>query len=915
MFANALSTAQAATYAVTGHVDDRELWSDGTLRWIGQTTMRVGGATAGSDGVAFYIFELPSLASGESVASADLSFTLLSISNTPTGKADLHGFDYRSATTVSIADYYQGSFGGDSGTTPIQDDILTLSSSGVITTDSTGSSNLATYLDDQYTAGAQGGDYVILRLNIDVSDETNYYYYNVASANNSGNEPVLSIQTTTGGGGDTQAPSVPTGLASSNVTASSVDLDWNASTDNVGVTGYKIYTNGSNPVSVTGTSATVTNLSASTSYTFTVSAVDAAQNESAQSSGVGVTTSSSGGGNPEQRFNLYGYTDVPTFPYSSTLVWPSNVGDHDICLWNDDRFATLTITIDDNTQPDHSWWLGLASTYGLELTWFVITEDVDGGNSYYGTWSGFQSLANAGHSVQSHTVTHSPSSSDAEYIYEYEQSQIDIDSNISGQWAGTLAYPSPGSIPPRPDLAADYYIGARGTTGTPNKANQVNYLQTNSTSGRIDQDFIDSVVYGTSGISWLAGNKYLRGWLCTHFHLVQDRTAVESDFGYIDTLSDQLWIDSFYDVIRFIQERDTANVDVTSVTSSEIRFDLTDWMDDTIYDFPLTIKFRVANDWNSVTATQNGQSIEASTITYQSNQYVLVKAVPDAGEVIISKVGGGSDTQAPSVPTGLASSNVTATSVDLDWNASTDNVGVTGYKIYTNGSNPVSVTGISATVTNLSASTSYTFAVSAVDAAQNESSQSSGVNVTTQSGGSALISEDFSSSAANFTAVNGGSWSVSGGRYVLTNPATPGTAGVLANISVHDTTVSGDFVLTGTIQATGTSSSWNDAAVVFGYQDTSNYYYLSLNESNDGNTKGILKVVNGTPTELADISVSVASDTDYPIEIVRSGSSIVAKVNGAQVASATDSTFTSGKVGFATYNDGAEFDDLVVTSP
>jgi uncharacterized protein YjdB len=110
---------------------------------------------------------------------------------------------------------------------------------------------------------------------------------NSSSGWNSVTEVQLNLAT---GTGDTTAPSVPTGLTSSNVTATSVDLDWNASTDNVGVTGYYIYTNGANPVSTTGTSVTAAGLTAASSYTFTVSAFDGSNNESAQSAAVNVTT-------------------------------------------------------------------------------------------------------------------------------------------------------------------------------------------------------------------------------------------------------------------------------------------------------------------------------------------------------------------------------------------------------------------------------------------------------------------------------------------------------------------------------------------------------------------------------------------------------------------------------------------------
>jgi bacillolysin len=89
------------------------------------------------------------------------------------------------------------------------------------------------------------------------------------------------------------------------------------------------------------------------------------------------------------------------------------------------------------------------------------------------------------------------------------------------------------------------------------------------------------------------------------------------------------------------------------------------------------------------------------------------------------------DTQAPSVPTGLASSNVASTSFDVSWNASSDNVGVTGYNVFLDGSNIGSVTGTSASITGLNPNTSYSVRVSAYDAASNESSQSSALNVTT----------------------------------------------------------------------------------------------------------------------------------------------------------------------------------------
>jgi hypothetical protein len=95
---------------------------------------------------------------------------------------------------------------------------------------------------------------------------------------------------------DTQAPTAPSSLKASATTSTSVTLSWAASTDNVGVTGYSIYQGSTLVGSSTATTFTVSGLSASTAYSFSVKARDAAGNTSAASSPVSVTTSASGTG-------------------------------------------------------------------------------------------------------------------------------------------------------------------------------------------------------------------------------------------------------------------------------------------------------------------------------------------------------------------------------------------------------------------------------------------------------------------------------------------------------------------------------------------------------------------------------------------------------------------------------------------
>jgi hypothetical protein len=93
-----------------------------------------------------------------------------------------------------------------------------------------------------------------------------------------------------GGSTDSTAPSQPTGLNSSAVSASQIDLSWSPSIDDTGVTGYTIYRDGSYLTSVSTTSYSDSGLAINTQYWYTVLAYDAAGNESIATSSSCATT-------------------------------------------------------------------------------------------------------------------------------------------------------------------------------------------------------------------------------------------------------------------------------------------------------------------------------------------------------------------------------------------------------------------------------------------------------------------------------------------------------------------------------------------------------------------------------------------------------------------------------------------------
>ena len=91
----------------------------------------------------------------------------------------------------------------------------------------------------------------------------------------------------------------------------------------------------------------------------------------------------------------------------------------------------------------------------------------------------------------------------------------------------------------------------------------------------------------------------------------------------------------------------------------------------------------------------------------------------------------GPDTVAPSVPTGLVATPVSTTQINLSWNASTDNVGVTGYQVFRNGQQIATTTTTSFSNTGLTPATTYQYAVRASDAAGNTSALTTAVSATT----------------------------------------------------------------------------------------------------------------------------------------------------------------------------------------
>ncbi|MDP2877228.1 MAG: right-handed parallel beta-helix repeat-containing protein [Holophaga sp.] len=192
------------------------------------------------------------------------------------------------------------------------------------------------------------------------------------------------------------------------------------------------------------------------------------------------------------------------------------------------------------------------------------------------------------------------------------------------------------------------------------------------------------------------------------------------------------------------------------------------------------------------------------------------------------------DTQAPSVPTGLTASAVTATGLTLSWTASTDNVAVAGYRVYRNAAvTPIATvpSGVTFADTGLTASTAYTYAVDAIDAAGNASAKTSVVNVTTANTvPTTPVISAFTASPTTITA--GGSstlaWTVTGAASLSLNGET-----VTGTSKVVTPTVTTTYTLT-TTNALGSAT--RQATVTVNPAGFGTTYHIDFETGSDTNS-------------------------------------------------------------------------------
>ncbi len=530
--------------------------------------------------------------------------------------------------------------------------------------------------------GAFAGSYTIgvrpaLQLNLQSA------IFKSGTTGSSSNPYVVEGGGSSGPASDPLAPSAPSNLGANSVSATALTLAWGASTDNVGVTGYEIYQNGSLLTTISGstTSQVVSGLSASTNYSFFVRAKDLAGNTSNSSNTLNVTTQSAG-----KNVNIGDYIQFGRYN-NAPILW--RVIHKDV---NGDPilFADRILTI---------------KAFDANGSYHTGTTDlVNYGSNFYKDSNIRQWLNSSSPNSGANTIDwiqNDPSAANMSggyNPYNTEKGFIADGNFTSAERSLIKPYTHKVLL-----AGVDQAKKDGGTTNHSYNSDIANIVQNYDTTAYF-QNVTDSIfMLSVKQLKeWVYDN---RGVLGTSYHIAKPTAEAVTQSTYktssLNSSSNwYYWLNTPY-----------------STGSHHVRY---------VY-FDVYVSFYSAN-YNSLGVRPalhlNLQSaiFKSGTKGTSSNPYV---------------VSGGSsvpaDTTAPSAPSNLGANSVSATELTLAWGASTDNVGVTGYEIYQNGSLLTTVSGstTSQVVSGLSASTNYSFFVRAKDLAGNTSNSSNTLNVRT----------------------------------------------------------------------------------------------------------------------------------------------------------------------------------------
>jgi hypothetical protein len=326
--------------------------------------------------------------------------------------------------------------------------------------------------------------------------------------------------------------------------------------------------------------------------------------------------------------------------YSRTIDTPYVVG-----TWRGFCPAATSFTFDDGCAHQFSIAVPMFNAKNLKLTLYTCISTMFPG------WPPLQSAASSGHEIASHTMTHPGnlgSLSAAQQTTELKNSRDSIDKYITGTRDIDLAYPNcnPGTL----SIMQQYYSAGRNCSGQINARTPADffsiscYICGNTGSNNSAASLITLANNAVSSNGWCVYLTHDIDSLNGHNHGGYSPTAqaaLQGWVNYMDTNRTRFWVETFGNVFRYLRERDSASVRGVSRTADSITLQVTDLLNDTLYNYPITIRRPLPSGWLTVKVTQGTTTLTSQTKDSNAVRYVIFDVVPDKGNVVISRTGTG----------------------------------------------------------------------------------------------------------------------------------------------------------------------------------------------------------------------------------------------------------------------------------
>ncbi len=198
-------------------------------------------------------------------------------------------------------------------------------------------------------------------------------------------------------------------------------------------------------------------------------------------------------------------------------------------------------------------------------------------------------------------------------------------------------------------------------------------------------------------------------------------------------------------------------------------------------------------------------------------------------------------------------------------------------------------------------------------------SQTVDITVTDSQGPQILLSEDFNDGNYNgWILVEQGilagpmAWSAATGVMVQSSNVHTGPLDTLPKLGTFAYWQAGSAWTDYTASAKIKSNDNDGIGIMFRYQDENNYYRFTWDMQRS--TRNLVKCENGQFTLLAEDSVPYVTGQEYQVKIAAQGSTLKLSIDGSQIFSVNDNTFSYGTIALYSWgNAGAYFDDILVT--